>query len=80
MINVFGHKVDEVYEYRDLLDSKALALYAAKRRIDPEKEKALIKKAETTKCRCHHFTGTDPCLYRSCRHSYHVHWRGNERL
>jgi hypothetical protein len=59
-----------------IVDTKTIALIASKRNFNPEKERKLIEKARNTKCRCRHFTGTDPCLYRSCRHFADTHCKG----
>jgi hypothetical protein len=60
----------------DIVDTRTIALIASKRNFDPDKERLLIQKARTTKCCCRHFTGTDPCLYRSCRHFADTHYKG----
>ena len=59
-----------------IADTKTIALIASKKNFNPDKERALIEKAKHTVCKCHHFTGTEPCLYRSCRHFPEVHSRG----
>jgi hypothetical protein len=53
-----------------IADTRTIALIASKRNFEPDKEGLLIEKAGTTKCRCRHFTSTEPCLYRSCRHHH----------
>jgi hypothetical protein len=59
-----------------VVDSRTIALIASKKNFNPDKERVLIQKAKTTKCKCHHFTGTEPCLYRSCRHFANTHYKG----
>jgi hypothetical protein len=54
--------------FMHIADTRTIALIASKRNFDPDKERLLIEKARVTKCKCHHFTGTEPCLYRNCRH------------
>lgn len=51
-----------------MVDSRTIGIIAAKRNFDLEKERKYIEKAKTTKCRCHHWTRTSPCFYRTCRH------------
>jgi hypothetical protein len=48
-----------------IADTRMIALIASKKNFNPGKERLLIEKARTTKCLCRHFTGTEPCLYRS---------------
>ena len=57
-----------------LVDSRMIALISSKRKFDPEKEAKYIEKARTTKCRCHHYTQTRPCFYRTCRHMPENHY------
>jgi hypothetical protein len=59
-----------------IADTRTIALIAAKKNFNPDKERVLIEKAKHTVCKCHHFTGTEPCLYRSCRHFPEVHYKG----
>jgi hypothetical protein len=59
----------------NIVDTRTIALIASKRNFDPDKERKLIEKAKHTACKCRHFTGTDPCLYRSCRHFADTHYR-----
>jgi hypothetical protein len=58
-----------------IANTRTIALIASKKNFNPDKERLLIDKARTTKCRCRHFTGTDPCLYRSCRHFADTHYK-----
>jgi hypothetical protein len=58
-----------------IADTRTIALIASKKNFNPDKERLLIEKARTTKCRCRHFTGTEPCLYRSCRHFADTHYK-----
>ena len=57
-----------------MADTRTIAFIAAKKNFDPEKERVLIEKAKHTVCKCHHFTGTEPCLYRNCRHFTDTHY------
>jgi hypothetical protein len=59
-----------------IADTRTIALIASKKNFNPDKERLLIQKAKTTKCSCRHFTGTEPCLYRSCRHFADTHYKG----
>lgn len=59
-----------------LVDSREIAVIAAKRKFDPDKERKYIEKAKTTKCRCCHYSGTRPCFYHTCRHDVDVHYFG----
>lgn len=54
--------------------TRTIALIASKRNFNPEKERKVIEKARLTKCLCRHFTGTEPCLYRNCRHFAGTHY------
>lgn len=58
-----------------MADSRMIGLIAAKKNFNPDKERMLIEKAKTTKCRCKHWTGTEPCLYRQCRHFTDTHYK-----
>jgi hypothetical protein len=58
-----------------IADTHMIALIASKKNFDPDKERLLIEKARTTKCKCHNFTGTEPCLYRNCRHFADTHYK-----
>jgi hypothetical protein len=60
--------------YMHIADTKTIALIASKKNFDPDKEHLLIEKARKTVCKCHHFTGTEPCLYRNCRHFTDTHY------
>ncbi len=60
-----------------IADTRMIALIASKRNFNPDKERELIEKARTTKRRCRHFTGTESCLYRSCRHFADTHYKIN---
>ena len=57
-----------------MVDSRTIGIIAAKKHFDVDKERGLIQKARTTKCRCKHFTNTNPCFYRNCRHGYPIHF------
>jgi hypothetical protein len=63
-----------------IADTRMIALIASKKNFNPDKERLLIEKARNTKCKCRHFTGTDPCLYRSCRHFAYTHYKGGPIL
>jgi hypothetical protein len=55
-------------------DTKTIALIASKRNFNSELERKLIEKAKVTKCRCRHFSNSEPCcFYRSCRHPGYAH-------
>jgi hypothetical protein len=69
----------EIKEGLELVDSRVIALLAAKRNFDPIKEMKYIEKAKTTKCRCKHYTQTRPCFYRTCRHQPENHYGLNSR-
>jgi hypothetical protein len=43
-----------------IADTRMIALIASKKNFNSDKERLLIEKARTTKCRCRHFSGTDP--------------------
>jgi hypothetical protein len=58
-----------------IADTRTIALIAAKKNFNPDKERALIEKAKHTVCKCHHFTFTEPCYYRNCRHFPEVHYK-----
>jgi hypothetical protein len=58
-----------------IVDTRTIALIASKRNFNPDKERLLIEKARNTKCHCRHWTGTDPCLYRSCQHFTDTHYK-----
>ena len=62
-----------------IADTRMIALIASKKNFNPDKERRLIEKARTTTCRCRHFTGTEPCLYRSCRHFADTHYKQNNK-
>jgi hypothetical protein len=57
-----------------IADTRTIALIASKRNFDPDKERRLIEKAKHTVCKCRHFTGSEPCLYRNCRHFADNHY------
>ena len=61
-----------------IADTKTIAIIASKKNFNPNKERLLIEKARKTVCKCHHFTGTEPCLYRSCRHFADSHYNINK--
>jgi hypothetical protein len=63
-----------------IADTRMIALIASKKNFNPDKERLLIEKAKHTVCKCRHFTGTDPCLYRSCRHFADMHYKGGPIL
>jgi hypothetical protein len=69
----------EIADGLKLVDSRILALLASKRNFDPIKEMKYIEKAKTTKCRCRHWTQTNPCFYHTCRHSPETHY-GIEKM
>jgi hypothetical protein len=58
-----------------IVDTRTIALIASKKNFNPDKERKLIEKTRHTVCKCRHFTGTEPCLYRSCRHFADTHYK-----
>jgi hypothetical protein len=62
-----------------IADTRMIALIASKKNFNPDKERLLIEKARMTKCRCRHFTNTEPCLYRNCRHFAETHYNNNNK-
>jgi hypothetical protein len=59
-----------------IADTRMIALIASKKNFNPDKERLLIEKARLTKCKCHNFTGTEPCcFYRNCRHTVDTHYK-----
>lgn len=64
-------------DINNIVDTRTIALIASKRNFNPDKERLLIEKAKTTKCKCHNFTNTEPCcFYRNCRHTFDTHYKG----
>jgi len=57
-----------------MVDSRVIGLLASKRNFDPVKEMKYIEKSKTSKCRCKHWTQTNPCFYHTCRHSPQNHY------
>ncbi|MDP9287043.1 MAG: hypothetical protein M3P08_02465 [Thermoproteota archaeon] len=51
-----------------IVSTELIAMLASRKNFDPEKERRLIEKSKTTKCRCCHYSGTRPWFYRTCRH------------
>jgi hypothetical protein len=64
----------EIKKGLELVDSRMIALIASKRKFDPAKEAKYIERARTTKCRCKHWTQTNPCFYHTCRHRAENHY------
>jgi hypothetical protein len=64
----------EIQEGLSMVDSRVIALLASKRNFDPIKEMKYIEKAKTTKCRCKHWTQTNPCFFHTCRHRPENHY------
>ena len=58
-----------------LADTRTIALIASKRNFNLDKERKLIEKARKTVCKCKHWTGTELCLYRNCRHFADTHYK-----
>lgn len=72
--------VEDILQYQEfqplIPDSSTIAHIAAKHNFDPNKERNLVVKCKTSKCKCKHYTHTLPiCLYRTCRHSPENHYR-----
>ena len=57
-----------------LVGSRVIGLLASKRNFDPVKEMKYIEKSRTSKCRCKHWTQTNPCFFHTCRHSPENHY------
>ena len=76
--NLTVQDVNDAIEYHLcsplVADSRTIALIAAKKNFNHEKERMLIEKAKVTKCMCHHYTNTSPCYYRNCRHFPQEHY------
>jgi hypothetical protein len=51
-----------------MVDSRTIGIIASKRNFSVEKETLLMERCKTSKCFCKHWTGTNPCYYRNCRH------------
>jgi hypothetical protein len=68
-------KLESILQKRSpIVSTELIALIASKRNFDPEKERKLIAKSRTTKCRCKHYNGSRPCFYRTCRHFPENHY------
>jgi hypothetical protein len=69
-----GISMTEIADGLKLVDSRIIALLASKRNFDPVKEMKYIEKSKTSRCRCRHFTNTNPCFYHTCRHTIENHY------
>src|SRR5690349_15485969 len=70
--------IEDIIRYQEFqplcVDTNTIAHIAAKRNFNVEKERNLIVKCKTSKCKYKHYTQSDPCFYRNCRHSPENHY------
>jgi hypothetical protein len=81
-MNVFGELEDiesetntkEAVEARPFVTTEQIAFIASRKHFSVEREQALIQRALTSKCRCKHWSNSNPCYYRNCRHTVQNHY------